>query len=370
MENKLSHFNANLNEYPSIQSGLKHIVIGDTHGNAQYLLYLLISFGIIELSPKDYQTLKKIYEKKTENITYEVLLKYRRILRKSKVSKDISILFLGDTLSDRGNNDYFNLCIFRLLSKREVPFNILLANHDYEFLQCYEKSLTDSKSKYAANNIKKSQTRSMTNLQRLMDKDMRNKHNKPLLNSDKVNEWVKLHLLNHYQAIGYSLSKKNITIYSHAPIDITIIKGIAEQLELAFEDKTVTELAKSIDRINTKIQALLNAHELCRMFSKMQNAKNMTDPLTRLIWNRDYKILKRKAKHRGYKVNYVHGHDKKDNQKQQHIISLDQKLGKTSSKTSDEFQFVQAKNFGFFNKASEKSKKHKTDKPGMLSIAI
>ena len=50
---------ANLDTYPTIKFDLSNVVIGDIHGNAQYLLYLLIKFNVIELRPGQYKRMRQ-----------------------------------------------------------------------------------------------------------------------------------------------------------------------------------------------------------------------------------------------------------------------------------------------------------------------
>lgn len=340
---KLLNCHANLNEFPKIQSHLRQITIGDIHGNAQYLLYLLIKFNVLEMSEKWYNELIGIYNQKTGKLNADQIMRFRYILKNAKYNPDKSLLFLGDTLSDRGKNDYFTLCIFRRLSINKVPFTILLANHDYEFLSCYEKMGNTNSVKFESKHIKESQASSINNLQKLLQLKLRDEQDRIVIDFQNLKKMIKHHLIAHYKALDYNVEGNNITIFSHAPVDINIIRGIAGELGVNFNDESTLDLAISIDGINQTAKDLLMRKELCSRFKGMFSSKSYSsvdvDPLTRLIWNRDYDSLDHRMMHKGYSVHFVHGHDTKGEHKK-NVISLDKMLGKTSKHFVGELHFL------------------------------
>lgn len=94
MPTKYVECDADLDIFPDIQSDLSHVIIGDIHGNAQYLLYLLIKFGVVELSSRQYNCLIKIYSKKTDELTASQLRTFQSILKKAKYNPNVSLLFI------------------------------------------------------------------------------------------------------------------------------------------------------------------------------------------------------------------------------------------------------------------------------------
>lgn len=332
MSTKLQSTKINLKHRPkSIDARATRIVLGDIHGNSQYLLNLLIKFGVIILNKKHYRRLIAIYNKNTDALTAEDLLQFRRTLRYASYNTGLHLLFLGDTLSDRGENDFFTLCIFRRLSIANVPFTILLSNHDVEFLHCHELSVKNSSSPYQSKHIKLTQTRSMQQMQQLLELKLCYKNGKNCFTVARLNEWVSTHLLKHYRAIDYSLENNELTLYTHAPIDVDIIQGIALQLGTAFADETVYALISSIDQINEQASDLIKKNRLCAEFKGLGTSDNLAmdevDPFTRLIWNRARDNLNLSANHHGYQLRFVHGHDRVDSARN-NVISLDQKVAK------------------------------------------
>lgn len=343
MLTKYIECHANLNKFPTVCSDLSRVVIGDIHGNSQYLLYLLIKFGVVKLNADQYKQLSKIYNVKTKNLTATQLNTFRKILKKSKYNPNVSLLFLGDTLSDRGNNDYFTLCIFRRLASHKVPFTILLANHDYEFLSCYEQLQRTGKANFVSKNIKPSQSSSMSNLNRLLKLKLADKKGEEVITVEHLKRWIPSYLLEHYKALDYCIEDEKIIIYSHAPIDVDIIMGIAGELDVKHEDDNPEVLAASIDNINQKVTQLLTDNHLCDKFTGMYSNKRLSskhvDPLTRLIWNRDYDSLEHSRTHKGYKVCFVHGHDA-TGKPLENVTSLDKLFGKTSKHTKGNLHYL------------------------------
>ncbi|KTD61125.1 metallophosphoesterase [Legionella spiritensis] len=333
-----------LDKYPKRSRCQGRLIVGDIHGNAQFLLFLLVKFGFLEITKEQYQRLIKIYQTPVDELTAKQIIAFRHILHKAKCRRKNDILLLGDVLSDRGNNDGFTVCLLRRLHRSNISYSILEGNHDFEFLESYENGGNYRNTYYTSTRIKRGQTSSIHNLQRLLEKDLRDEKGRFALSRKRFRDWVTYYLIDHYKALDYSLGETGIIIYSHAPIDIGIIAGIAKRLHVEFDDGSPVTLAQTIDRINVKFSSLLRRRKLSGKFHAMHTTRDKTsrhvDALTRLIWNRDYISLNRSSIHKGYHIGYCHGHDSKGDPDCGNVICLDKMLGKSQSHNKDELTLL------------------------------
>lgn len=117
------------------------VTIGDLHGNALKLIFVLIKEGVLDL-PKDcYDYFVDIYNadpinKDKVNFFQQHILPYITLKPGAEITK---IRLIGDELADRGGNDYFTLKILQKL-KQLLPRNaleIIISNHGTGFLKYY-----------------------------------------------------------------------------------------------------------------------------------------------------------------------------------------------------------------------------------------
>ena len=99
--------NVNLLEYPEsvhLYEG-QTITVGDMHGNAMKLLWVLCYFGVLELDEpeSDWETLWSLYNTDVANLTKRHLDDFDQILKKATIGKSLpaKLLLLVDILSDR-----------------------------------------------------------------------------------------------------------------------------------------------------------------------------------------------------------------------------------------------------------------------------
>ncbi len=316
------------------------ITIGDLHGNAMKLLFMLIKHGIAtHINEADYETLVRIYqitETKfrpgigfdfSKNKLKEIdLLRFNRILAKIEFKNTSTLRLIGDEMADRGSNDYFTLKILEKLKEHQVPVEILLSNHSVEFIEAYETQ-TDFKPP----RLSREHAVSMFNLQNLLDQGLVSRGEILAL----VNKAYKPAL----RAISYSINedKTEIFIYSHAGIGLNTIKSLAKKLNVVFNDKSASELAQTIDRINTVFQEYVQTNTIYGLYHPDvlrqgyfgRSISEEARPLEFIMWNRDYSGIcnARPEQWNGYQLNFVHGHDQKEATRE-NIYNLDNGLGK------------------------------------------
>lgn len=300
------------------------VTIGDLHGNAMKLMFMLVKHGIAtNIDKADYNRLVTLYKTPTEDLTKEHLDEFNQILSKLEFNKDSLVRLIGDELADRGNNDYFTLKILQKLSEHNVPVEIIVSNHSIEFIEACEKQ-----NDFHPPMLRWGHASSMQKLQCLVEKGIvtreeivaiANKNYKPTL-----------------RAISYSLSedKQEITIYSHAGIGLNTIKNLTQKLKVEYQDATASELAQTIDKVNAQFQKHVQNNTVNtlytrdKMFEGYCGEADLSDaPFEFIMWNRLYHHINRPAVHSGYKVNFAHGHDSSILTKN-NIYNLDNNLGK------------------------------------------
>lgn len=294
---------ADLNQCPRvINSAAKHVSLGELHGNALKLLYVLIEEGILELKdPAHYEQLRDIYSRGMLLTTSDLLL-FRSILADSTVKNNKAITLIGDELADRGTNDYLTLLVLKKLHSSAVNIDILLSNHSAEFIRDYAKPQFTGRY-----NLRPGQGQSLASMQWLISRG--------LVSEDEIREIVELCYQPMVKAISYTLSPQGeLTVFTHAPTGLEMIKALAKKFNLAYSDNSARELIKTIDRINAKVAELF----LSKQLSALIDAEGSADmncpisperqPLHRLIWNRVVgdELLTTTAS--GMNVHFVHGH--------------------------------------------------------------
>lgn len=301
------------------------ITIGDLHGNAMKLMFMLVKHGIVtNINEAEYKRLVAIYKTPVQDLTKQHLDEFNQILSQIEFNSNSLIRLIGDELADRGNNDYFTLKILEKLSEHKVPVEIIVSNHGIEFIEACE--IQDN---FHAPMLSQGRhAPSMEKLQILVEEGtvtreeilaIANKSYKPTL-----------------RAISYSLSEdeKEITIYSHAGIGLNTIERLAKKLEVEYKDATASELAQTIDSINARFQKHVQNNTVNTLYTRENMAagysgrSDLSDaPFEFIMWNRFYHHIDRPAAHFDYYVSFVHGHDSSESTIG-NICNLDNNLGK------------------------------------------
>jgi len=311
------------------------ITVGDLHGNAMKLMFVLVRHGIVtNMDAERYNELVRLYKTDVDRLTAEDIKRFNDILCTLTFNQDAMIRLLGDELCDRGSNDYFTLKIIQKLYENKVPCQIILSNHSIEFIEAYETKL-----KFFPTVLEPRFAQSMINLQILITRK--------LITKEEVRAIFRESYKPLLSAIAYSLNEDStsIMIYSHAPIDLRAIRSMAKKLKIPFNDASAIDLAKTIDNINEIYQQHVSHNTVHTLYDKeaMEFAYNVTPipssqyPFEYTMWNRDLRFLKQPATHKGYQLFFAHGHDSQESENK-NVFNLDNQLGKTMQ--SDEGQYT------------------------------
>lgn len=297
---------------------------GDLHGNAIKLLFLLVKYGIAKnMTEVSYNRCVEIYKRsfEAEGLSADDLVKFDELLHSIEFNSEATIRLLGDILADRGGNDYLTLLILSRLRQCHVKYEIILSNHDLEFLINFQNPRSDfSRTKILG---KGPYCRSMLELGSLIDGGF---------DRTVIDGMVTKAYLPSLKLLSYAVNdqRTGITLFSHAPIGLANIEQLARRFKVKCQIASLPELVHTIDAVNRsfvnyvarggKISRLVNHHKLC---------DPEQDPVGHALWNRDTESLERPAKYMDYKIHYAHGHHGDEGRLfPMHIINLDNDLGK------------------------------------------
>lgn len=336
----------NLEQFPDVDeahlAGLNaHVTIGDLHGNALKLIFTLIKHGVMtNLTKQHYCSLLSLLSVrsafKPESFDKAALCEFNSIINQATCKKGAMIRLVGDILADRGPCDYFMLKLLDKLVKSGVNLEILISNHDYEFIagceKCYLEKPTPAKITYE---LSSTFVRSLCNLNTLFEKE--------IVTFDEIWQLYQAAYLPNLKALSYSLdeAKNELTIYTHAPNDLATVQNIAKKLNVTYRDTTMQELAMTIEEINLKFKSYAEKNKISDLFDRkavytILDGKQFCDetfsvadhPFEQLTNNRSHNSLSRpdKATNGNYSLCFVFGHDR-DWLDSEHVICLDTKLG-------------------------------------------
>ena len=278
------------------------VTIGDLHANAIKFMYMLIERGVVTgVSKDDYEklvTLYKAYSSKAHTLTkgidnkYKTLVEFHKnnflkylnefkaIIDKIQVNTDLSVRLIGDELADRGANDIFVLWILDKLHKSNLKLDILISNHGSAVFN------TGYDADCCLENIGRVRDycTSLENLNTLIKAH--------IVDISDVQEIVRTAYEPKVKALAYAISSngEEISIFSHAPVSVHIIQGVAQQLAVEYSDKTTLDLAFTIDRINVAFQKKLKEKQLSTLI-KFDERKQPSSPISKIIWNRNEDVI-------------------------------------------------------------------------------
>lgn len=348
-----------ISEYPTAieASPSSQVTIGDLHGNALKFIYFLIKEGVLQLSEADYLEFVKIYRESTINklsalqfdarsppLTKANFERFNQIIENAQVNRivinneDVVVRLIGDELADRGANDYFTLKILEKLKNNKVTVEALFSNHGVEFVEAME---SETFLEFNAGGMDGAgQVNSLVALQQLVDDG--------LITEAEVKKIYKESYQPFFKAISYTIKDDEITLYTHAPVGLEVIRKVAEKLNVKYDDSSIDKLASTIDEINNKFHEKVVSGEVKNLY-RQDSKDNHTiqpqeEPFALLMWHRDrnkqFNVDRPKSKTSlarkilggkpSYKLHFVHGHDGdpgvKDN-----VINLNNDTGKFES---------------------------------------
>lgn len=336
------NYQVDIYQYPTkinpIISGDQHITIGDMHANTMKFFFMLVTHGFASMSADDYAALVRIY--KIKQHTNDDLLEYEKLLNRITFRNLGRIRLIGDELADRGTNDYLTLKLYEVLRRNHIKIETLLSNHSAQFILEYEQG---AKNNPFAADIAVRLSEQYASLRRYQELK------KQVYGVDEeMSISIEEGYLPTLKLLSYSLVAYNaITIYSHAPIDLSVIQSLANKLGVGYDAEVFNvgaqavdsrRLAAIIDAINCKFQIDYVRTNKIHELTLSQDLKRFNPdwaykidykkyPIFYLIWNRNHSTLYRNQAN----IKWVHGHDP-ERVVLQNVFNLDNSLGKYEDK--------------------------------------
>lgn len=339
------------------------VVLGDMHCNPIYLLNKLHQLGMLEIDDPAYKTmathyydLLRVYEDKVDidvpagstytaeknNLIQKIMYQFAVLLPIVKLkSKPACLTLLGDLFADRGPNDFLMMIVLNYLVKLEIPLEINLSNHDYQYICWVEDQCGDLNHWVQHSGC----ANSLVHFKALLDKFIYSTNWAKKFFHDVYRPSLKL--------ITYDIvSDDEIILYGHGAFDKRVICSMATFLKVEFKSATVYDLADTIDRIQATFDKLIKNEELyfSTLLPEESALKKVTAdfnayPFLHLLWNRP-EFSRRFEANRGnaiaqasvagvfiseaddfanFKTTILHGHDTEDGPGS---LSLDSSVGK------------------------------------------
>ncbi|HYF98267.1 MAG TPA: hypothetical protein VD770_04730, partial [Coxiellaceae bacterium] len=287
--NLSKHDEADLDSYPSplvdarpAANADTQLTLGDLHGNFLKLMYFLIREKVITgVYEKDYDWLVEFYKKPADEMSAAEISIFKSILEKTRVATPPVALvrLIGDVLCDRGSNDAATLLIIKRLRELTIPLEIIASNHDVEFMRAYRAPTKDIAGfEFGRRSlVHEDQDRSMMNLETTIK-------NNPGL-GDEIHEIVIHDYLPSVKLLNYVLGseEKSISIYTHAPVGLETIEGLARYFEVDYKARTPRELATTIDSINQKLNEYGGIEKTYIGFFKLHEMSRILEKRTKLL---------------------------------------------------------------------------------------
>lgn len=356
-------------DYPDIKLPIEdqELTIGDLHGNALKLLWILSYHDLIEISEQDYNDFVSIYLEPQESLAERDFQEFNEIISRIKVKdKNVLLRLIGDCFCDRGQNDYFTALLLGHLHDQGLETEILFSNHDADFVNCinnYQAATKKTAKEFALHlgHTLDYAGNSMDNLKYSLANGTINETN--FQNFYKIIEEKYLPKL---KLISYNLKPDgSIVIFTHAPCGLKAIESAAKKFSLEYKAASAEELAQTIDAINQEFSKYIKGEKkradgsiiTISQFelNQIETVKNdeeaeaeehaayiaaaKTDfqtfeeldkaiekyPITFLTWSRIFKTNHIFDENSQYQIKYTFGHDQGGSVMPRGVISEEQK---------------------------------------------
>jgi hypothetical protein len=250
----LNNFRVRLKQYPGVREDLKEghtYTVGDLHGNTMKMIHFLVSHGAMRLSKEQYDELYNTYEQLSNSEVYQaentqqataLLETFTSLLDQAEFSNEGNNLFrfIGDTLADRGANDYLTLLVYKKLKDRGIPFKINFSNHDLEFIASMEDET------YKSPLIPIGVATSLTNTLSLIENEN--------ISREEVSSLYQEVVVPNLQKYALDANEEGAVLYSHAPVLIQSLFESAKKLRIPVDftqqEATLEQLQWLVDATN------------------------------------------------------------------------------------------------------------------------
>lgn len=221
--------------------------IGDMHGNTLKLLLTLKKTGYLVNLDDHYDDLNFYYKANSCQYFLELLNK----LKFADKSDLPELCFIGDILADRGQNDLMTLALISKMHQNKVRFDIILSNHDLDFLKNIKSEQLKSNKEFYININNYRSPWQVKSMIKFVDTVNNNEYYRNLSYS-YLNEYKE-----HLKVASIDIKKNgDVILATHAPLNKNRLKWLCS----AMEDKTLPIIVHSLN--STKLDDLLSNRDI------------------------------------------------------------------------------------------------------------
>lgn len=327
------------------------ITHGDQHAHTINMIHRLVSSGVISCSEATYKELRRLHDSHyvdfveeeqiaaylgryknlinyTKNsrdtlvdiysmvhpqaiVSYEEMRKFESLLDTITVNNTKTLTrFIGDTLADRGACDYFTLMLYLRLIEMKINYEILLSNHDLDFIFWMEQELPT---------ISHTHTKSLLSLEASVKNLFRQQKNEILRKIKKSYEEAYLPRLKLFSyEVEYSASgKPRLIIYTHAPVAWDTIEAAAKKLlgEKECNFDTLEDTIATLDKMSVAFEKKAKARQITSLINResleafLSSGDHLKYPFENMIWNRTLSHENLKSnEEKPFDLAFVYGH--------------------------------------------------------------
>lgn len=290
--------------------------IGDGHGSMLAVFRRLYMAGFFSnISQKNYQALKELYNLPKAKITREKMLEFLRILRVSWDDKfdQRSVETIGDLFGDRGKNDIWTILLLGFLAEK-IQSPHLMGNHDFEIIPTFFEKNENKCLQFSRQGMDSPTVNSANNLFSWLETvKFESNSQKIPTNQSQMRELTEIEkvvgqaeapmdIIHYFWDKIYSTSLKllsveqttddGLTISTHAPNDHAIVFSLATYL-------SVEKIGEIKEKFDLLIKQLKYPNQAQKLEIKQQAQKLLVD-LANQINVKFSEILKNKTLHQHF----------------------------------------------------------------------
>ena len=261
---------------------------GDMHGNSKMLTHFLVQTGIARVKGDAQKPWKELMRKIDDNDVagFKETLPHCLEL----VTPPKNLVLLGDLLADRGQNDWFTLCILEFLHDKGQPFDVIFSNHDAAFVEYYldnkNKSLTEpyavSQAGVTQHGLQGDQGNSLINLNTTLNEGPGKTREKK---RQAFNEMTEKYL-GHVKLVECHQDQRSL--YSHGVMNDALLFDLATLSGLNEHQQSETGLQEKVHVINRYFRSALQRDgEYFRQMMNLETGfgEDKAKPFAATIWN-------------------------------------------------------------------------------------
>lgn len=281
---------------PTDQPQGSSFTFGDLHGNTIKLIYTLILQGAITATEAQYNELYRLYtaintdDYENADASRTRFAQFQTALNALEFHNTGNFFrLIGDTLADRGANDYLTLLVLQKLRQNNIPYEINLSNHDMEFI-----TWAETKGQNRWPKIYSFQKPSLENLKLCIRKGILTKEKILQLYHQTISPYLRLH----------SMDTAGTARYSHAPTLLQSVFHAAYALHIkvnfSMRQATLPKLRWLMAAINAELtkyaragtlthkNAPADAERLAYLNAELGILHGPEHPIMHATWNRGF----------------------------------------------------------------------------------